>query len=64
MYIQVREGVTIEIPSSIWQPSMQQVKGCLMKNCPSDKVSKKKFKKNYFKGRKIYIVIKNHILSI
>mmetsp|Transcript_77491 Transcript_77491/g.125707 ORF Transcript_77491/g.125707 Transcript_77491/m.125707 type:complete len:512 (-) Transcript_77491:580-2115(-) len=36
--ITVRDGLTIEIPAKIWLPAMQQVKGCLMKDCPSDKI--------------------------
>jgi len=36
--ITVRDGLTVDIPSSVWLPAMQQVKGCLMKGCPSDKI--------------------------
>jgi hypothetical protein len=36
--ITIDGSIDVEIPAEIWMPAMQQVKGCLMKDCPGDKV--------------------------
>jgi hypothetical protein len=36
--ITVWDGLTLDIPSDTWVPSMQQVSGCLMKGCPDNKI--------------------------
>ena len=36
--LHISDEIAIDIPADIWLPSMRNVRGCLMKNCPDDKV--------------------------